>query len=335
MSDVRIIEVNEDDDGQRLDRWLKRVAPDLPYVLVQKLLRKGQIRMDGKRAKPDTKISAGQEVRLPPRDNKPKEKTKKITPEDIAYIKSLVIYEDEDLIAINKPCGLATQGGTGMERHVDGLMEGLKDKEGVKPRLVHRLDKDTSGVLIVAKSAKVAKALGESFKGRDVKKIYLALVAPVPEIRDGTINAPLSKAGGTNKERMRVDEEEGKTAITDYIVIDSALNDIALVAFWPRTGRTHQLRVHAELIGCPIIGDKKYKRQVEKEHMHEADVDLSSLPLSDRLHLHAYRIVLPHPMRGGKILDITAPLGPDLKKSFKALSFDTKFPDDPFEHLKI
>ncbi|MFP4314161.1 MAG: S4 domain-containing protein, partial [Alphaproteobacteria bacterium] len=141
-NEARIIEVKGDDDGQRLDRWLKRVAPDLPYVLVQKLLRKGQIRIDGKRAKPDTRLEQGQEVRLPPKDCKSKPVNKTLNAEDIAYIKSLVIYDDGDVVALNKPYDLAVQGGTKMQRHVDGLLEGLKNKEGIKPRLVHRLDKD-------------------------------------------------------------------------------------------------------------------------------------------------------------------------------------------------
>ena len=332
MSEVRILKVTEDDDGQRLDRWLKRVAPDLPYILVQKLLRKGQIRIDGKRAKPDAKISAGQEVRLPPREHAPRPKPGP-SPEEMAYIKSLVIYQDADVIAINKPHGLATQGGTKQEKHVDGMLEGLADKDGVKPRLVHRLDKDTSGVLLLARSAKSAKKLGDLFKGRDVKKVYWALCMPVPEIREGTIKAPLAKAGGVNKERMRVDEEEGKMAITDYTVVDQALNDVAFMAFWPRTGRTHQIRVHAELMGCPIIGDPKYKQQVEKEHAHEADVDVSAMNLAPRLHLHAQRLVLPHPSQKNKVLDIQAPLPPELSKSWRKMGFDTKLPYDPFERV--
>lgn len=333
MSEVRIIKVREDDDGQRLDRWLKRVAPDLPYVLVQKLLRKGQIRIEGKRAKPDTKISAGQEVRLPPREFE-KKKKKGPSAEDEAFIRSLVLYEDEHVIALNKPHGLATQGGTRQEKHIDGMLDALADKEGVKPRLVHRLDKDTSGVLLLARSAKIAKKLGEAFKGRDVKKIYWALCTPAPEVREGTIKAPLAKAGGLNKERMKVDEEDGKMAITDYMVVDQALNDVAFMAFWPRTGRTHQIRVHAELMGCPIIGDPKYKQQVEKEHAHEADVDVQALQLSKRLHLHAQRLVLFHPGRKG-ILDVSAPLPPDLAKSWKALGFDTKLAHDPFDEERL
>ena len=222
MSDIRIITVQTDDEGQRVDRWIKRNAPDLPYVLVQKLLRKGQIRVDGKRAKPDTKLNAGQDVRLPPYSGERPQEKRKITADEAAFMRSLVIYDDGDVLAINKPEGWAVQGGTNTQQHIDGLLEALSNKDGVKPRLVHRLDKDTSGVLLLARSAKVARELGVAFKGRDVKKTYWALVSPVPEIYDGTIKAPLMKAGGANKERMRIDDEDGKQAITEYKVVEVA-----------------------------------------------------------------------------------------------------------------
>lgn len=331
MSEVRIIQVSEDDDGQRLDRWIKRVAPDLPYVLTQKLLRKGQIRIDGKRAKPNTKLITGQEVRLPPAGSKAKTKERILTHEDIAFIQSLVIYDDGDVIALNKPYGLAVQGGTKMERHIDGLLDGLANKEGVRPRLVHRLDKDTSGVMLLARSANIAKALGDIFKNRDARKIYWALVSPVPEIYDGTIRAPVAKAGGANKERMQIDED-GKMAVTDYRVLDVVGTETAFIAFWPRTGRTHQIRVHAEFMNCPIIGDPKYKRR-EMEHAHEK-IDLEAMNLAKRLHLHAYRIILPHPLRKNTVLDIMAPLPEDLEKSWKKLGFDTYYKNDPFADMK-
>ncbi|MFP4314574.1 MAG: RluA family pseudouridine synthase, partial [Alphaproteobacteria bacterium] len=211
-----------------------------------------------------------------------------------------------------------------------------KNKEGIKPRLVHRLDKDTSGVLLLARSSKVAKALGESFKRRDVKKIYWALVSPVPEIYDGTIKAPLIKAGGKNKERMRIadhdgDEEDAKMAITDYRVLDVVGSETAFIAFWPRTGRTHQIRVHAEYMNCPIIGDPKYKnRDIVHEHEH---IDLQGMHLAGRLHLHARRIILAHPVNNS-VLDISAPLPPDLDKSWKTLGFDTHYTEDPFADMR-
>ena len=328
---VRTIEVKEDDDGQRLDRWLKKQG--MPYTLIQKAIRKGEVRVDSKRVKADTKLTTGQSVRIPPFDEKPLSNPKKLSDKDIAYIKSLVIYEDADIIAINKPHGIASQGGTKTKTHIDGLLEGLKDKNGVKPRLVHRLDKDTSGVLLLARSAKAATKMGEAFKSREIKKIYWAITCPTPEHEDGTIKAPLIKAGGSNKERMVIDEENGKTAITDFVVLENALTSAAFVAFWPRTGRTHQIRVHAEAIGCPIIGDKKYARLPEQEEWHEArrkaEADVKALDLANRLHLHARRVVMDHPFRKGQ-LDITAPLPPELKKSWKAFGFSPNLKTDPF-----
>ena len=331
---IRLIEVSQDDDGQRLDRWLKRHAPDLSYVLVQKLLRKGQIRIDGKRAKPDTRLVSGQEVKVPSVQQPIKRDKPKLSDKDKAFIKSLVIYEDADVIALNKPHGIATQGGSKTTYHIDGLLEALADKNGVKPRLVHRLDKDTSGVLLLARSSKAAAKLGDAFKGRDIKKIYWAVVSPAPEVQDGTIRAAMKKAGGTNRERMVIDEEEGKSAITDFVIVDNAMDSAAFVAFWPRTGRTHQIRVHAELIGCPIVGDAKYARLPEQEETHEArrkaEADLKALDLADRLHLHARRVILPHPSRKG-VIDVTAPLPPELVKSWKALGFNSNLKQDPFE----
>ena len=323
MSGVRHITVSDDDDGQRLDRWLKKNIPDTPFGLLQKLIRKGQLRIDGKRAKPDTKLKAGQDVRIPPVQDKVQGEKRPLKDKDIEFIKSLVIYDDGDVIALNKPAGLSVQGGTKIRFHVDGMLDGLTDKKGVRPRLVHRLDKDTSGVLLLARSAKVARELGNMFKGRDIKKIYWALVAPTPEKHEGTIRAALIKSGGANKERMTVDEKEGKKAVTEYAVIEHAMQQAAFVAFWPRTGRTHQIRVHAELMGCPILGDEKYGAQ------HEA---ISGVDTASRLHLHAQRIICPHPVRKGK-LDIQAPLPPELKKSWKALGFSSTHKADPFEDL--
>lgn len=333
---VRHIEIKDDDDGQRLDRWLKKNVPELPYGLAQKLMRKGQIRVDGKRVKTDTKLKAGQEIRIPPLEHKSINEKMKITDKDKAFIKSLVIFEDADVIALNKPHGIASQGGSKTKYHIDGLLEALTNKDGVKPRLVHRLDKDTSGVLLLARNAKAAKALGDAFKTRKVKKIYWAICSPAPDKLDGTIKAPLLKAGGNNKERMVVDDKEGKSAITDFIVLENALTSAAFITFWPRTGRTHQIRVHAELMGCPIVGDKKYARLPEQEEWHEArrkaEADLAALDLADRLHLHARRIILPHPSGRKAPLDITAPLPPELKKSWKALGFSPNLKQDPFEN---
>ncbi|MGH1402646.1 MAG: RluA family pseudouridine synthase [Alphaproteobacteria bacterium] len=335
MSELKFIKVKEDDDGQRLDRWIKKYVPEMPYILAQKLMRKGQIRVDGKRAKPETRIVAGQEVKIPPfseGNGVRKVMKKKITDDDRIFMREMVIYEDEDIIALNKPAGLATQGGTGTKRHIDGLLEVFKNKEGVVPRLVHRLDKDTSGVLLLARSAKCARELGFAFKDRNVRKVYWAVVTPTPEMLDGTIRAPILKSGG-NYEKMVIDEEEGKYAETEYSVLENAGRAAAFVAFWPRTGRTHQIRVHAaQALGSSIIGDGKYRAEKDEE-CKLLDADLAGLNLAKRLHLHARRLILPHPMKKTKTLDITAPLSPELVKSWKALGFNHKDKQDPFAML--
>jgi 23S rRNA pseudouridine955/2504/2580 synthase len=335
-ADLRVIQVKQDDDGQRLDRWIKKYVPDMPYILAQKLLRKGQIRVDGKRAKPDTRLVGGQEVKIPPynlsSENKEPQK-RKLSAADAEFIHSLVIHDDGDVVVLNKPHGIATQGGTGQKRHIDGMLEALKNREGVVPRLVHRLDKDTSGVLLLARSAKVARELGDAFKGRDVRKTYWAIVSPCPEAFEGTIKAPIMKAGGMGKEKMVIDEEEGKFAVTEYAVVEHADREAAFVAFWPRTGRTHQIRIHAQVMGCSILGDGKYKA-VKDAESKRIDADLADMELSKRLHLHARRIIMKHPTKHGKVLDITAPLPPELVKSWRALGFNPKHKQDPFADLE-
>lgn len=334
-SGLRFIEVTQDDDGQRLDRWIKKYVPDMPYVLAQKLMRKGQIRADGKRVKPETRIKAGQEIKIPPFDTSPARRTPekyRISEEDAAFMRSLVIYEDEDVIALNKPYDLAVQGGTKTKRHIDGMLEVLKNKEGVVPRLVHRLDKETSGVLLLARSAKAARELGFSFKKQKVRKIYWAIVTPTPEAYEGMIKAPIIKSGG-NYEKMIIDEEEGKFALTEYAVVENAGREAAFVAFWPRTGRTHQIRVHAaQALGVSIIGDGKY-RAVKDEESKRIDADLVGLALAKRLHLHAYRVLLPHPIKSGKVIDVSAPLSPELVKTWKNFGFNHKYKQDPFEGI--
>jgi 23S rRNA pseudouridine955/2504/2580 synthase len=330
MSKVTHITITQDDDGQRMDRWLKKRLPDVPYGLTQKLIRQGQLRVDGKRAKADTKLKAGQVVRIPPVHEKSKDGTKKLGDKAAAFMKSLVIFDDGDIIAINKPHGIASQGGTKTTRHIDGMLDALTGKDGVRPRLVHRLDRDTSGVLLLARSAKVAREMGDIFKSRYIKKIYWAAVAPVPEQSEGTIRAPLIKSSGRTKDKMVVDEEQGKKAYTDYVVLEQMGEDAAFVAFWPRTGRTHQIRVHAEVMGCPILGDTKYTGP-EEENISE---NIESLGLSKRLHLHARRIICPHPVKKGW-LDITAPLPDDLRASWKALGFSANLKADPFADTEL
>lgn len=316
----QIITVPEDDDGQRLDRWLKK---HMPFGLAQKLIRKGAIRVNGKKVKQDAKLFAGQEVRLPPFDA-PEEKARKqgVSAADAEFIRSLIIYKDDDVIVLNKPHGIAVQGGTNIKKHIDGMLDALVSRKGVRPRIVHRLDKDTSGVLILARTAEAARALGKLFKGRDVKKIYWAVTAGAPEQNEGTVTAPLVKAGGGQKERIVIDDKEGKTAVTDFIVLERAAKQAAFVAFWPRTGRTHQIRVHAaDILGCPVLGDGKYGG---------AAAHLDGPGILSRLHLHARRMILPHPLKKGEVLDVSAPLPDDLAGSWRAFGFDTNLTADPF-----
>ncbi|PJB73297.1 MAG: RluA family pseudouridine synthase [Alphaproteobacteria bacterium CG_4_9_14_3_um_filter_47_13] len=323
MSDVRHITVGPEDDGQRLDRWLKKCVPELPYGLAQKLIRKGAIRVDEIKSKMDTRLIAGQKVRIPPIEDKPErvKKERVFTENDQAYIRSLVIYDDGDIIAFNKPAGLASQGGGGVEHHIDAYFP-LLMKNDMIPRLIHRLDRDTSGILLAARSAEAVRRLGKSFKNREVRKIYWAVTVGVPERNAGTIKAPLIKAGGPIKDKMVIDDDEGKYAETDFVLLDKLGTAAAFIAFWPRTGRTHQIRVHAsDVLGCPVLGDGKYGGFICEE--------LEDVAIAKRLHLHARRLILQHPLED-KMLDFSAPLPEELKKSWRELGFDPGFKDDPF-----
>ena len=328
------ITIEDDDDGQRFDRWVKKRVPAMPYGLAQKLIRKGAFKIEGKKAKADARLVAGQQVRIPPYELGDGQFSGKSEPyvseRDAAFIQSMVIYDEGGIIAINKPGDLAVQGGTGQKRYIDAMLPALADADGVVPRLVHRLDKDTSGVLLLARSAKMAKAMGEMFKTRAVRKIYWALTRGVPEPRDGTIKASLIKAGGINQERMVVDPENGKYSESEYTVMDFAHKQAAFVAFWPRTGRTHQIRVHAELLGTPIVGDGKYSGGHYDPPLEPFDAS----GVSDILHLHARRLRFVNPLTH-KPVDITAPLPPTLNKGWKALGFNAKDGTDPFEDLAL
>jgi len=326
MSKVYHIEVSEDEDNQRLDRFLQKHLKGTPFGLLQKLMRSGQIRVDSKRVKSSTRIVAGQKVRIPPIEHK-EQNEKRLSKQDAEFIRSLVIYNDGDIIAINKPAGIATQGGTNINRHIDGMLDGLIDKkdgkETPRPRLIHRLDKDTSGVLLLAASANMAREMGKIFKGRDIRKIYWALTVPAPEMNNGEIRAPLLKAGGMGNEKMVVNEE-GQPATTLFDVVERAHKQLAFVAFWPRTGRTHQIRVHAAHMGCPILGDGKYGGQ-------EAFID--GLDHVKRVHLHAQSIKFTHP-KTKKIVQINAPLADDLKLSWKNFGFDVNSDYNAFDDIK-
>lgn len=328
MSDVRHITVSESDDGQRLDRWMKKIVPEIPFVLAQKLIRKGQVRVDGKRAQMDTRLSAGQDVRIPPVETKAKTKKEYIpNDKDRQLLAEITIFDDGDIIAFNKPSGLASQGGGGVEWQIDEMLVLLADRKGRRPMLIHRLDRDTSGVLLCARSPSAIRNLGKSMMGRQASKIYWALTVPAPEQNEGLIRAPLAKATGPIKDRMVIDEgPDSKYAATDFHVMERAGTKAAFVAFRPQTGRTHQIRVHAaDALHCPLIGDDKYGG---------AEARLPDMGLADRLHLHARRLRIPHPALPNKTLDITAPLPPELEKSWRAFGFDIKGVDEyPFDDL--
>lgn len=322
--------VAEIDDGQRLDRWIKKYYPHITFGQAQKIVRTGQMRVNGKRVKNDTRLEKGQSVRIPPQmgdaEAAPLQK-KVISEKDTQFMTSMVIYEDEHLIALNKPQGLAVQGGSKVKKHVDGLLDALAQK-GIRPHLVHRLDKETSGVLLLARHPKAAKLMGELFSGRDIRKYYWAIVSPVPKLEEGKIKSSIAKVASGGGERMMAvsdDDSEGKMALSYYKVIEAVGKAVAWVAFWPRTGRTHQLRVHAAEMGTPIIGDDKYN--YDNEFLQE------NPELSDTLHLHARRVIFRHPMTGKKV-DITAPLGAEMKKTFKHFGFDANDKSDPFTDVE-
>ncbi len=310
---VRQFTVGHDDDGVRLDRWFKRHLPQVGFGMVSRWARTGQIRVDGKRADVDTRLEAGQVLRVPPggeqqpgvKGDRPR---RELTEAEIELADSMVLTQDRAAIVLNKPPGLATQGGSGMKEHVDGLLDAFAER-GPRPRLVHRLDKDTSGVLLIARTPGSAAFFSKRFSGRTAKKIYWALVVGVPSINDGMIELPLAKQPGTGGEKMHVDEKEGQAARTRYRVIDRAGNRAAWVELHPLTGRTHQLRVHMAAIGHPIVGDGKYGGQ-------EAFLTGS---ISRKMHLHARRLIIEHP--DGAPLDVTAPLPEHFANSLESLGF--------------
>ncbi len=322
---VRHIRVGPDDAEQRLDRWLRRQFPSLAYGQLAKWVRTGQVRVDGRRAKPETRLAAGQEIRLPPMrpaETNGDDKPPTVSDGDRAKLADAVLFRDDDLIAINKPPGLAVQGGTGQRRHLDGMLAALQDDDPRPPRLTHRLDKDTSGVLLLARSDLAARRLTAAFRGRDVNKIYWALVKGVPRPSSGRIDLAMAKSAGRGGERIRPDPA-GQSAVTDYTVVEAVGRRLALLALRPLTGRTHQLRIHcAAALNTPIVGDIKYGGEA-------AQVD----ELSNGIHLHARSLTLPHP-RTARTLHIEAPLGSHLRRSFSFLGLsEADCPEDPFLDL--
>ncbi|WP_017671239.1 RluA family pseudouridine synthase [Blastomonas sp. AAP53] len=324
-AEARQFTVDTDDDGIRLDRWFHRHLPDVNFNLVSRWARTGQVRLDGKRVGPGDRIVAGQTIRIPPADGDTEQRPaaartvpKSLSDEQVAYAQSMVIHRDRAAVVINKPPGLATQGGTRTHAHVDGLTEALMYDSPVRPKLVHRLDKDTSGVLLLARTPGSAAYFSKKFAGRNAKKVYWALVVGVPDIYSGLIELPLAKQPGTGGEKMHVDEENGQPSRTAYQVIERAGSRAAWVALQPFTGRTHQLRVHMAAIGHPIVGDGKYGGQ---------NAFLTGT-ISRKMHLHARRLRIPHP--DGPALDVTAELPEHFADSMVSLGFDMSLGDAVF-----
>ncbi|WP_068074980.1 RluA family pseudouridine synthase [Novosphingobium lentum] len=327
--DVRQFTVKADDHDIRLDRWFKRNLPQIGFAMVSRWARTGQLRIDGKRADPADHVMKGQVLRIPPGGDAPpglkQGKVRKIlTPEQIEQAEAMVLEKDRAAIILNKPPGLATQGGSGTYEHVDGLLDAFVGDSEPRPRLVHRLDKDTSGVLLIARTPGSAAFFAKRFSGRTARKVYWALVVGVPSINDGLIELPLAKQPGTGGEKMMVDESEhGQSARTRYRVVDRAGNSAAWVELQPMTGRTHQLRVHMAAIGHPIVGDGKYGG---------AEAFLTGT-ISRKMHLHARRLRIDHPE--GDFIDVTAPLPPHFAASLAQLGFSEEDGDFPLEPVKV
>ena len=326
---VRQFTVTTEDDGIRLDRWFKRNQPDASFNQVSRWSRTGQLRLDGKRAGPGDRIAAGQIIRVPPADplqaqSRPAAPQRRaLNPDEVAFVNEMVIHRDPAAIVVNKPPGLATQGGTKTNVHLDGLLDGLIEEGDARPKLVHRLDKDTSGVLLIARTPRAAAFFSKSFSGRTARKVYWALVVGVPEIKDGFIDLPIGKQFGTGGEKMCIDEENGLPSKTRYRLVERAGNRAAWVELQPLTGRTHQLRVHMAAIGHPIVGDGKYGGQ---------DAYLTG-SISRKLHLHARRLRIDHP-DGGRV-DLTAELPDHFADSLANLGFDLAAGDLPLDKVKF
>ncbi|WP_310498414.1 RluA family pseudouridine synthase [Sandarakinorhabdus sp.] len=311
--------IAEDDDGIRLDRWFQRHQPGISFNIISRWSKTGAVRLDAAKAGPGDRIAAGQALTWPdtlpveaaPRPARPAQRPRaELSDDQIEYMRSLVIYRDKHAIVINKPPGLATQGGTGITTSVDAMLDALQYDATTRPRLVHRLDKDTSGVLLIARTGRGAAFFAKSFSARDARKTYWGLTIAAPRLTEGEIDAPMAKQPGSGGEKMHVDYENGLAAKTRYRVIERAAARAAWVAFMPVTGRTHQIRVHAAAIGNPLVGDGKYGG---KESFLTGGI-------SRKLHLHARRLRIDGP--DGVKLDVTAELPTHMAESFDMLGFD-------------
>ncbi len=312
---VVILAVSEDEAEIRLDRWFRRHYPHLTQGALQKLCRTGQVKVDGRKAEASTRLLPGQSVRVPPipKASRPAPAERVVDPRDAAEIGRMVIHRDEQVIVLNKPAGLPVQGGPGITRHVDGMLDALRDGSEHRPRLVHRIDRDTSGLLLLARTPGVAAKLAASFRSRDVRKTYWAVVVGRPSPAEGVIDLPLARLGagpGSLTVAAERDEEDSAHALTEYAVKDAAARKMSWLELSPLTGRTHQLRVHCEALGTPILGDPKYG---------EGRARMEGFP--DRLHLHARALSLPHP--AGGTLTVSAGLPPHMRDTFRTLGFTT------------
>jgi 23S rRNA pseudouridine955/2504/2580 synthase len=321
---VEAIKVKRDEDGLRVDRWFRIHFPAVGYTHLQKLLRSGQVRMDGKRVQANDRLTAGAEVRVPAIARQPAPTRPSLAPPqglskgDRDLIERNILFEDEHVLVLNKPFGIAVQGGTGTKRHIDGILAGMADRFGDRPRLVHRLDRDTTGVLLVAKHRDAAAKLGRIFQTRSAAKTYWALVKGVPKPTQGKVEAALVKASGPEGDRVRKaepgEQKEAMHATTHYSVIDRVAHKAAWVSLKPVTGRQHQLRAHMAMIGHPIVGDNKY----------EGDKNLPAENMDNKLHLHARRLIIPHPLPGHPKIDVTAPLPEHMRRTWELLGVDAE-----------
>lgn len=322
-----------EDDEMRLDRWFKRHYPALARGRLEKLLRTGQVRVDGGRVKAAQRLNSGQVVRVPPLGDLPPPQlgwkaakaakaAKAFDPAIIAQLTAAVLYRDDDVLVINKPAGLPVQGGSGAPVHVDGALDGLRFDNSERPRLVHRLDKDTSGVLVLARSAAAARWLTAAFRDQNTQKLYWAITVGEPKPKQGQIDLPLAKREGRAGEKMMVDRTNGKRALSRFSVVESLAGKASFVAMTPITGRTHQLRVHMAEIATPVLGDGKYGGPA---------AFLVGDGVSRKLHLHARRIRLRRP--DGGVVDVQAPTLGHMAQSLAFFDFDTASGDAAFEHL--
>ena len=316
---VETIQIRRDEAGLRLDRWFKLHFPEVGHGYLQKLLRSGQVRVDSKRVQANLRLEAGQQVRVPQVARSPAKASPSAPRQsgeaDRAFIEETILFEDEHVLVLNKPFGLAVQGGSGTRRHIDGILAGMADRFGERPRLVHRLDRDTTGVLLVAKNRQAASRLGRIFQTRSAAKTYWALVRGVPRPPQGKVEAALVKAAGPDGDRVRKaepgEQDVAMHATTHYSVIDRVAHKAAWMSLKPVTGRQHQLRAHMALIGHPIAGDNKY----------EGDRVLVDSGIEPKLHLHARRLIIPHPVEAMRI-DVTAPLPEHMRRTWELLGLN-------------